>query len=669
MLRLAGTIPGCLAGLAILSFAPQSRWLFALLACGWIFFTTAMMLHSKNSSYFWNVAGFVCLIITVTGPGSSENLFEHAVFRTVETAMGVVVYTLITVFLWPRTNAGAIRKAGGELVATQRERIRTGRDAMIDRGEPTKLQELPTREAQQLGQFAQALQAEGSESYEVHELRHLWERRSDISGALREAIDRWQTGFAEIARIDVDSVLPDLPAFFAELDARFEAIHRVLGGGLSEHEPKTVYPRFDRAALHKLSALDRAALAVTGTQLKNLDALTAAMLDCSRAITGESTDSGASRPLPPHGDESRSLGLPVFDLDHLRGATFAAITVGVGILIWFFFNPPGHAGWFQFSGSLAMAVAGTQQLKTSSFIKPVGLASVIILAAYVFIMPQLSTFAGLGSLIFLCMFINCFFFKGFAQLAGTIGILNEISVQNQQTYDFAAMANAFVFTLLGFMFVFAMSYMLRSPRPEKAVLHLLGRFFHAAEFLVSQVTLEQKRTPTLLTRWKTAFYVNEVRSLPNKVTAWGRAIDRTLFPDTSPEQVQALTASLGALGGRIDELLDASEGGQAGSLARAMDEDLRTWQAGIESTFDTWSTSPGASPADLENRIQAGLTGLEQQIDEVLEQTDPATLNDRDGENFYRLLGGFRGVSEAALAYTGAAASIDWAQWREEVFQ
>ena len=77
-----------------------------------------MMLVDKQHSYFWNVAGFVSLVILVIGPSSSENLFMHAMFRTVETAMGVVVYTLVTVFLWPRTNLGAIKKTGGMLAAT-----------------------------------------------------------------------------------------------------------------------------------------------------------------------------------------------------------------------------------------------------------------------------------------------------------------------------------------------------------------------------------------------------------------------------------------------------------------------------------------------------------------------------------------------------------------------
>jgi hypothetical protein len=100
-----------------------------------------------------------------------------------------------------------------------------------------------------------------------------------------------------------------------------------------------------------------------------------------------------------------------------------------------------------------------------------------------------------------------------------------------------------------------------------------------------------------------------------------------------------------------------------------MGEDFRVWRTGLEGAFGAWSSSHETEPAaDLQERLATWLTGLETRIGEALEQTDTETPGDQARENFYRLLGGFRGVSEAAIAYATAAASIDWAQWREEVF-
>ena len=65
------------------------------------------MLLDKNRSYFWNVAGFVALVIAQVS-GSPEDTFDQAVARTIETVLGLTIYMLVTVFIWPRSNLGTI---------------------------------------------------------------------------------------------------------------------------------------------------------------------------------------------------------------------------------------------------------------------------------------------------------------------------------------------------------------------------------------------------------------------------------------------------------------------------------------------------------------------------------------------------------------------------------
>jgi len=285
-------------------------------------------------------------------------------------------------------------------------------------------------------------------------------------------------------------------------------------------------------------------------------------------------------------------------------------------------------------------------------------------------MPQLSSFLGLGLLLFLSMFAVHYFVSGIATAVGQIAIINMISVQSHQAYNFAAMANSYVFTLLGITFVFAMSYMLRSSRPEKAVLDLLRRFFRSAEFLIAGPTFETEGRPTFMERWKIAFYRHELQTLPAKIAAWGRSINKKHFPNNTPEKVQALVDGLQILVYRIEELLEAGDTHQAQSLARAMGDDLRAWRAGIETTFGKWSSSHAGEPAaGLQERLATWLSGLEKRIGAALQQTDVQTLDERDAESFFRLLGGMRGVSEAAVAYATVAGTIDWEEWREEVFQ
>jgi hypothetical protein len=160
-----------------------------------------------------------------------------------------------------------------------------------------------------------------------------------------------------------------------------------------------------------------------------------------------------------------------------------------------------------------------------------------------------------------------------------------------------------------------------------------------------------------------------MNSLPGKIGVWSKAIDQNKFSSNKPDQVQSLVTTLQGLMYRIEYLLEARETRQAESLAREMKQSVHAWRESIESLFVKWSDNPGSAPAtDLEQRLAAVLSVLEQRIDAIIEQPDRATLSEADGENFYRLLGAYRGVSEAAVAYAGNAATIDWADWSEEKF-
>ena len=92
------------------------------------------------------------------------------------------------------------------------------------------------------------------------------------------------------------------------------------------------------------------------------------------------------------------------------------------------------------------------------------------------------------------------------------------------------------------------------------------------------------------------------------------------------------------------------------------------WHTSLEATFDKWARNPEAEPvAALRQRLEAGLLRLEHRIKEALNRAG-SDVSQEEGENFFWLLGGYRGVSEAALAYAGAAQTINWSHWREERF-
>ena len=88
----------------------------------------------KDGQYFWFVAAFVSMMITTAGPCSSEHAFNFAMFRTLDTLLGIVVWTLVSVFIWPRSNLVTIDTIGTQLLEPEGKLVRALRYSMAALG-------------------------------------------------------------------------------------------------------------------------------------------------------------------------------------------------------------------------------------------------------------------------------------------------------------------------------------------------------------------------------------------------------------------------------------------------------------------------------------------------------------------------------------------------------
>jgi hypothetical protein len=70
----------------------------------------------------------------------------------------------------------------------------------------------------------------------------------------------------------------------------------------------------------------------------------------------------------------------------------------------------------------------------------------------------------------------------------------------------------------------------------------------------------------------------------------------------------------------------------------------------------------------MPDRLAKRLTRLETRSEETFTLDDKGTFKPKDYENFYRLLGSYRGLSESGIKYIQVAGKIDWAHWQEARF-
>ncbi len=667
-LRMLGTLVAGVAALTLLALFPQQRWWFMIFLSVYIGFCTYLMTGKKNQ-YFYQVMAFVCAIICFDGGVNSQNAFQTALARIQQTGMGIMVYTLVSVFLWPRTTGGELNETSRKLVAVQRGLLETYRALMTGKGSGVDFRSQRMQELQLISRLEQSLDGAEVDSYEVWAARRQWRRFLGESKTQMEICERWRESLSEIDQLDLGKLLPNLEVVCTELELRFEQIEGMLSGEAPAQALQPIALAVDKTELAARSHFERAALAVTKTQLDRLEALSRSLFDCVQDIMGFSR-----QPSKPSRDKKPQEGLAL-DPDRIGAVVRVLSGLWLAFLIWVYIDPPGHTSFVVMVVSLGLAFARFPQLRVSKTLLPALLSCGSAGVVYVFVMPHLSGYLQLGLMIFALTFGIAYLFhtpqQGLSRAFGLAFFAVLTSIANQQTYNFANFANSTTMIVLGLSLLLVTSYIPFLPQPEKAFLRLLRRFFRHAEFLMSRLALDRQPQRGWAGRWKMMLYQNDILGLPQKLAAWGGQIDQRLFPGNTPEQVQTLVNSLQALVYRIKDLVDARKSPQNDLLVAAVIDDIRKWRMLSQKQLHLWADDPSQAVepgVGIQDRLVARISRLEAQIGESLRSVEDGKLREKDYENFYRFLGAFRGLSESGIAFERIAQGIDWAHWKEERF-
>ncbi len=663
-MRMLGTLLGIMAAFMFLALFPQQRWLFVAVVSLYVGLC-AYMMTGKKRQYFWYVSGFVCVVIAVNSSNSLA-AFQIAVERAQETGAGILAYSLVSMLLWPRGSQSAFEDTTRKLLVTQARLFRTYLNLMSGQSTTKDSNPLRLQEVQLLTRVGQLLNAAETDSYEVWEVRHQWRHFHQLSTTLKKTLDSWRESFPQIRDLDLAKPLPNLDLLCAEIDLRFAEIERMLAGQAPRRLPAVQALRYDRTEIRVLSHFQKAAMAVFQAQIERLEALSRALFDCVRDLRG--FGGTVSKSLQ---DEPQRQGLKI-DPDRLQGVITVMATIWIAFIIWVYVDPPGHASFVMMPTIMTMVAV-------MSGISPTGMALPLILGTlfagilYVFIMPHLSGYGQLGMMIFIVTFGITYLFSAPRQ-AGVKAtalamIMNNISVQNQQTYSFASFANGLVMITLVAALIIATAHIPLPPRPEKVFLRLLRRFFREAEFMMSQLALDWEQRKGWVVRWKMLFYRNDLQELPVKLATLSQRIDKRLLHNTTPEKVQALVTNLQALAYRVQELIEARNLQQSKLIVRELLTDVRSWRVAVQKVFDRLSKEPAAADfASLRSRVDATLDRLEKRMESALDKAEYTSVSAEERKNIYRLLGAHRGVSEALVDFAKQTVEINWKQWQEERF-
>ena len=666
-MRMFGTLVGAVAALTLIALFPQERWLFMLSLSVYVGFCTYMMCGAKQQ-YFWNVSGFVCVLICMTGGADPVNAFEIAILRTEETGLGILVYSLVSILLWPTSSRTGFFATADSLTAAQQQLYRSCFALMQGRGDIPQVAKLKGQLLPVQARFNQLLDAAETDTYDVWELRKQWRCYQGQALKLTEMIERWREGICEIQSFDLPKLLPGLEAFNTELEMRFVQIERMLAGQEPEQKPLVIDLDLDKVAVSGLSHFERAALVVARSRLQKIEQLTREQFETVYDIKGFEL----AAPLLKTTTVSRILSLP--DPDRMLAVIRVMLTMWLAYLALIYVDSvPGGGGFVTMATVMGMISASMPQFSITKMFVPVAMSMVFASLVYIFVLPKLSSFIGLGPLLFVVTFAIGYLFAApqqmLSKIFGLAMFVSIASISNQQSYSFMVVATNVLLWSLVLLLVAMTAYFPITLHPEKSFLRLLGRYFRSCNYLLSGMHRDLQHHETGLGRWRKAFHLREISSLPAKLGPWAKFLDYKVLSGTSPQQVQGIVTSLQELTGRIRELHEEHSSPQTPFLAQELREEVLSWRLSAQNAFAQLESDPVSGDREtFHTRLDEIMGRLEARIKETLDRAAEGQVSARDGENLYRLLGAYRGVSESMVRYAGSADAIQWEPWREERF-
>ena len=277
--------------------------------------------------------------------------------------------------------------------------------------------------------------------------------------------------------------------------------------------------------------------------LTRIEKDTRTLIECAQELAGQSPVRSRSS------ERSRRPVLTSPYPDRLLGVVTVLASFWISFLLTVYLpDMPGGASFWQMSTLFAVLAIRTGAPPLHGIAIPVIIASVYGALMYVFVMPHISGYGQLGALLFVWTFVVSYHYSKPQQAGAKASMLansiSTLSIANEQTYSFAALANSlYMSVLLGALLV-AVFYLRPSPRPEKIFVRYYHRFFRHARELLRLQEAQGRGKPSTLSRMRARYLEADLLGLPAQLAATGKKIDVQAFPGNPPGALDDLTSSL-----------------------------------------------------------------------------------------------------------------------------
>jgi len=672
VMRVTGTGIGALAGFVLLSWFSQSP-LGMLLATAVYLVFVGYFIQTTRQGDTWFNAGLLAVAVWSSSYMQIDTAFHVATNRFLETAAGVLLFTVVSALLWPRTSGAALQQQGQALWEGMQELFKQYRQQLLTGSAPSTAAELRPRLAGDYQQMLATLDAAYSDTPLVGRQKRSWEILRINIRSFNNAQELWRECINDCRALNLNTLLPELEAALDTLGRRLEH-GRMLW---EEQKTETIEYNLDDTALmselaleidaracKELSHFQQAALMNFVTQLQALDRSSHELLQTLRILAGLDPDiSLRGRTQIPDPFQPTA-----WNPERLLKALFPALCWIVAFTFWFYVNPPGGP-------AIPMMGAVFGLMMTMAPANLFGLLIVLLLSmfifvapVYMFLMPILDSGFGILALIFVYTFV-------FGYLGGRSPILKigplvmfvmVININNDQAYSFIALVTAGLVILLGISIVVLVHRLLSPMHPEKVLLRGVHRFLAGSARIINDFRQRSPRQQVRGRRRRKRVFETAILPVSAQLLSVEKNLDYSQFPDNTLEKVQDLVDNLQSIRFRLQSLETAFDKaiGESPELMQALAPLSEKWRQRVQGLFERWARLERADTLIEEWGTRADLSDeLEQQLGELEQGKRPDDIDDRALQNLYAVMGSTQSLLDAMKELGDSMKQINWNQW------
>lgn len=292
---------------------------------------------------------------------------------------------------------------------------------------------------------------------------------------------------------------------------------------------------------------------------------------------------------------------------------------------------------------------------------------------HILVMPHLSGFFGLGTMIFLVAFSICWIWHTPSQAIGRCFSLaffaTLLQISNPQVYSFTFVANFAVAFIIPLGVLTIASTLPVSFKPARVIQRLLDRYFVSAVALLETLHKDARQEDSWWSRQKRQYHTSQITRIPGRLSIWVTALPVDALGPEGRRSMLDVCESLDVLSNRLRDLTALRSTRHDEEWITVMLPNVRPWRLAIQNVLARLSDAPEELvTTKLQQALTARLQCLEEVVDKAIAQGVEARVGLEQSTNLYRELGAFRGVSEAVVTVVERSEKLDWPRFRETRF-